>query len=285
MTRLLCSPFFHTFEEFIRSIETTCLICSPYITWGPIERLVSSIQSRGLEASVHVRVLTDISAVNLLNGSTDLSALRLLCGNIPNTSLTYLPRIHAKVYVSGEEHAIVGSANFTDGGCFSNLEYGVRLQEPATVRQIIDDITHYSELGGVVTQSRLATLEERVNSLRAALIDEQDAIRRTTRTLADEIRRDTEDELLRSRVEGRSVTGVFAQTILYLLNRGPMSTIALNDRIQEVHPDLCDDSLDRVIDGEHFGKLWKHQVRTAQQHLKRRGSVVYSAEQRLWRRT
>jgi hypothetical protein len=43
--------------------------------------------------------------------------------------------------------------------------------------------------------------------------------------------------------------------------------------VQAIHPDLCDDSIDRVIDGEHFGKKWKHQVRSAQSYLKRIGSV------------
>ncbi|MEK7270344.1 MAG: hypothetical protein AAB215_05290 [Planctomycetota bacterium] len=43
--------------------------------------------------------------------------------------------------------------------------------------------------------------------------------------------------------------------------------------IQNIHPDICDDSIDRVIDGQHFGKKWKHFVRSAQQHLKQRGEI------------
>jgi len=31
--------------------------------------------------------------------------------------------------------------------------------------------------------------------------------------------------------------------------------------------------VDRVIEGRHFGKRWKHQVRSAQQHLKAAGLV------------
>jgi len=52
-----------------------------------------------------------------------------------------------------------------------------------------------------------------------------------------------------------------------------MSTDELNPLIQKIHPDLCDDSVDRVIDGRHFGKKWKHAVRTAQQYLKRTGQI------------
>jgi len=43
--------------------------------------------------------------------------------------------------------------------------------------------------------------------------------------------------------------------------------------IEAIHPDLCDNSVDRVIDGKRFGKKWKHAVRTAQQQLKKQGLV------------
>jgi hypothetical protein len=44
--------------------------------------------------------------------------------------------------------------------------------------------------------------------------------------------------------------------------------------IQEIHPDLCDDDVDRMIHGVRFGKNWKHAVRAAQQQLKRNGSIA-----------
>jgi hypothetical protein len=48
--------------------------------------------------------------------------------------------------------------------------------------------------------------------------------------------------------------------------------------IQQLQPDICDDSIDRVIDGVHFGKRWKHYVRTAQQFLKRTGRVYFDGD-------
>jgi len=33
-----------------------------------------------------------------------------------------------------------------------------------------------------------------------------------------------------------------------------------------------------VIDGVHFGKRWKHYVRTAQAFLKRKGQIYYDGE-------
>jgi hypothetical protein len=68
---------------------------------------------------------------------------------------------------------------------------------------------------------------------------------------------------------------VFARTIAFLLRRqGPLTTQQLHPLVQQLHPDLCDDRVDRVIDGKRFGKKWKHAVRTAQQQLKKAGAVA-----------
>ena len=78
----------------------------------------------------------------------------------------------------------------------------------------------------------------------------------------------------RLRLARGPIHGVFAATILYLLAKhGPMPTTELHPRVQATHPDLCDDSVDRVINGQRFGKKWKHATRTAQQHLKKQGRI------------
>jgi hypothetical protein len=81
-------------------------------------------------------------------------------------------------------------------------------------------------------------------------------------------------EFLRARTGGRTAHAIFADAILHLLASDPMSTPDLNRRIQQIHPDLCDDTVDRVIDGQHFGKKWKHGVRTAQVYLRRAGRIA-----------
>jgi hypothetical protein len=61
---------------------------------------------------------------------------------------------------------------------------------------------------------------------------------------------------------------------LYILEKyGGMQTEQLHFYIKQIHPDLCDDSIDRVIDGKHYGKRWKHYVRNSQQHLKSKGLI------------
>ena len=85
--------------------------------------------------------------------------------------------------------------------------------------------------------------------------------------------RKVDDDLLRVRAAGRTAHAIFADTILHLLRRGPMKTVEIHQGVKRVHPDLCDDRIDRVISDQHFGKKWKHGVRTAQVFLRRRGDI------------
>lgn len=81
---------------------------------------------------------------------------------------------------------------------------------------------------------------------------------------------------LKNRIkESKTINGIFSDTILYLLKKKcPLNTKEINPLIQSIHPDICDDSIDRVIKGQHFGKKWKHLVRSAQQSLKNKDLIV-----------
>jgi hypothetical protein len=82
-------------------------------------------------------------------------------------------------------------------------------------------------------------------------------------------------ELLKVRAKDKTTHSIFCDTILYLLEqKGALSTTELHPLIQQIHPDICDDTIDRVIDGVHFGKKWKHHVRNAQVGLRRKGLIA-----------
>jgi hypothetical protein len=80
-------------------------------------------------------------------------------------------------------------------------------------------------------------------------------------------------EFLRAQVGARSAHSLFADAILYLFSIRPMSTPELHRKLKELLPELCDDTKDLVINGQHFGKKWKHTVRTAQVFLRRKGAI------------
>ena len=272
------------FVDFLRGVEERCLICSPYIGDFPIRRLVSIAQGSGREHSLNLTVVTDMSLDNLVSGSTDIDALVLLKESIKNTNIYHLPKLHAKVYVSDEKEALISSANFTAGGWLANLEYAVRLNAPGEVRRVRRDIERYARLGGPVSENRLQLLRALVSDLQSTVADERNWIDSRIREASDHLHRQASDELIRVRIGRRTIHSLFSETIEYILKDGSFSTEEIHQRVRELHPDLCDDSVDRVIDGQRYGKLWKHQVRTAQQHLKRTGRIVYDEGTRRWHR-
>ncbi|KAA0268128.1 MAG: NgoFVII family restriction endonuclease, partial [Chloroflexi bacterium] len=248
----------------------------------PIKNLVRAISKKRSSKDVKISILTDISMQTLIQGSTELPALLYLFENQSNVSITYLPRIHAKVYISNRSSAIITSANFTSGGEKRNFEYGVRINDKKVVKKIERDINDYRKLGALITKHQLEELHNQIIAVRKTIETEQKTIVKKLRLESRKLEREIEDNLIRTRVKNTSVNSIFSRTILYLLSRKPMSTDELQALIKNIHVDLCDETIDRIIDGKHFGKLWKHQVRNAQVYLKRAGLISYDKDTQLW---
>lgn len=280
---LLHSPFEPHFRRLLDAGETRYLICSPYLSRAPICSLAEGLVSRHGQDALAIRVVTDLSARSLLGGSTDITALTALTELVPSAEVVYVPRVHAKVYIAGESLAVVGSANLTESGSRGNLEYGVAIRDPEAVGTIRRDVERYAALGGAVSAASLQSLSERVRDLREALKTAQASANESLREAAAKLEEKTQDELVRLHVAGRTPHAVFAQTLQYLLAIRPMGTRELHEEIRALHPDLCDDTVDRVIDGRHYGKRWKHHVRSAQAHLKARGVVARDDATGVWR--
>jgi hypothetical protein len=85
-------------------------------------------------------------------------------------------------------------------------------------------------------------------------------------------------EFLRAQVGSRSAHSLFSEAILYALTLTPLTTAELHPRIQRMLPDLCRDDVELVINGERFGKKWKHAVRNSQQYLKRTGQIEFDGK-------
>jgi len=277
--RLLARDWSETLGRLAASARRRLVICSPYVgregTNLLASRFTESFRRRG-----EVLFITDLSPANICQRSTDPSALCALRETFDQMTIRHLPRLHAKVYIADENAAIVTSANLTAGGLFRNFEFGIQLRGNQIVCGICKDITDYGALGAEVPLNQLRAFCEVANEL-LGLFERQ---RRQTRLVTQEFQRSfrsAEDTLIRLRLAGGPIHTVFARTIEYLLrSRGAMTTEQMHPLIQAIHPDLCDDSIDRVIDGKRFGKKWKHAARTAQQQLKKRVIVKY--ESGLW---
>lgn len=257
----------------VEEAEDHLLICSPYVSCHGTD-FINSRLSRKLRDSGRLTFVTDLSPVNVAQGSTDPNSLYSLSGLVPRFAVMHLPRLHAKVYVSDTKRAIITSGNLTAGGLMLNYEYGIQLTEPGVVEEVRRDVMNYADLGALVGVEQLLSYCQAAEKVRAAFQRQQNSAARALRQEFERTRRVAEDELIRMRLAGGAMHTVFAKTVLYLLQRhGPLRTEQIHGMIESIHPDLCDNSVDRVIDGKNFGKKWKHAVRTAQQNLKHKGLI------------
>jgi hypothetical protein len=214
----------------------------------------------------------------VLNGATDLEALVNLSSKIPRFELTHMPSLHAKVYVADERIAIVTSANLTEPGVSGNLEYGTAFTNTRTVQQVRADFENYSLLGAKVSPSAIEALLDETRELKALFRQAEYSIKKEARRAFRRKLEAARNQLLRHRAKGKTTQAMLSEAILFLLAKAPLKTTELQPLVQQLQPDLCDDSIDRIIDGVHFGRRWKHHVRSAQQALKRTGAISFDGE-------
>ncbi len=272
---LVRSPWTENFKKLLSLVDQNLLIACPFVKRFATELILAQLDQRQLRESVRLRLITDLRPESTLAGSMDLTALIELGRSIPGFELTHLPSVHAKVYVADCKIAIVTSGNLTQSGLRGNVEYGVALADGDVVRQVRSDLEGYASLGANVSIEDVAALAAEMEDLKALYQQAERSVRAQARRAFREKLTSAHVRLLRHRAKGKTTHAIFSDTIRFLLTKGSLPTEELHPLIQLLHPDLCDDSVDRVIDGVHFGKKWKHYVRNAQQYLKRHGEIRF----------
>lgn len=278
VANLLKSPWTESFRQLVSSAQDNLMLVSPFIKRSKTQQILSDLTHRGVQNQVRVVVLTDLRPESALTGSMDLEALVELGNNLPKFDLTHLPSLHAKVYVADRRMAIITSGNLTDSGMSGNIEYGVAFTDKKVVGEIRQDFEGYSLLGAKVLPEEIEALLDEVKELKDLFKKAEHTIRAQARQAFKRKLEATHIQLLRHRAKGKTTNAIFSDTIVFLLSKGPLRTIELHPLIQRLHSDICDDSIDRVIDGVNFGKKWKHHVRNAQQFLKREGRIRYDGQ-------
>lgn len=272
---LVRSPWTESLQELLSVVDQNLLMACPFVKRFATERILAQLDERQLRESIRLRLITDLRPESSLGGSMDLEALSELGRNVPGFELTHLPSVHAKVYIADCKMAIVTSGNLTEPGLRGNLEYGVALEEESVVNEVRRDLESYASLGAKVSIEDVAALSTEMEDLKALFQKAERSVRAQARRAFREKLESTHIQLLRHRARGKTAHAIFSDTIRLLLGKGPLRTEELHPLVQLVHPDLCDDSVDRVIDGVHFGKKWKHYVRNAQQYLKRQQEIRF----------
>jgi len=134
------SPFRCHLEKLFDSAKHDLLAASPYIKTREAEWVCNRLARNGQAKNIRLQVLTDVRSSNVLGGSLDMAALRILQSGLSLCETVNLPRLHAKVYVADEACAIVTSANLTPSGLDLNLEYGIGFTDPTTVGNVRRDL-------------------------------------------------------------------------------------------------------------------------------------------------
>ena len=268
----LASPWEETFLDFVRSIDRTALIVSPYISAKPLEQLAANIRC---PKSIQLKIFTKIESSSILHGSLDLPAIERFWHKFPDTRVNHLPGLHAKVYIADDHTAIITSGNLTSSSLSRNLEYGIRVNDRNQISEISQNMCDYEQFSTELSVRKLSNFSELskqlVNTYRAAYDSTQIELKNELDKQLDRVQISIKE--LRG-ASGDSITSIFARTVFFVLRDGPLLTEEIHSRVQSLHPDLCDDSEDRIINGVYFGKLWKHHVRNAQQRLKGQKKIM-----------
>ena len=268
--------------DVFQSVENELTVSSPYISDIGAKFLLDNV-SKGFRENGVLRFVTDLSPINIWQGSTNPNSFKLLFNSVNSIHVFHLPRLHAKVYVSDDKKAIVTSGNLTAGGLYNNFEYGVFIDSIDTVSTIKNDLIDYGNLGAKINLLEIETYCALSDEIRQLYKKREKSSKKEIDIVFKRAVGNANDELIKIRLAEGALHTVFAKTIYYLLgNNGPLTTVTLHDLIEQIHPDLCDNTVDRIIDGKRFGKKWKHAVRTAQQQLKRKELVTI--ENGIWRR-
>ena len=278
--QLFKSPFEKDFRILLGKTKRELTISSPYINASGINIFSNSIQDK---SKIKLSVLTNFSVRNIIDDVTQPAALLKIYDDFKETNISSLAKLHAKVYVVDESYAVITSANLTYGGIQSNFEYGVLIDDTKTVKLVKQDILDYANLGNIIDKTLLNKIYYESKKIEKIKTERDKSFKNSDLAkLLNKSEQKIDTELLENRLtKGKTINGIFSDTIIYLLSKyGSLTTKELNNQIQSIHPDICDNNIHRVINGQDFGKFWKHSVRNAQFSLKKKGTIINKGERR-----
>ncbi len=278
MVTLLGQGWRAELRELVISARESVMVVAPYIKSAEAAWLCEL-----LDGNADVITLSNIEAGAVSAATLDLQALIHLSSATPDSRLFALPSLHAKVFLADTSAAIVTSGNLTRSGLDSNLEYGVLMRDRAVVQRVRAHMIGYARLGSAVAPEHLARLLPVERELREERARLEATPNPEAKARLDDLLWQAQTSFIDMQVGNRSANTVFSEAVLHVLAGGAsLTTGEIHERVRALLPELCDDTVDRVINGRRFGKRWKHSVRNAQQSLKEQGRISYTPESRLW---
>lgn len=118
-----------------------------------------------------VQLLTSIVKMDIVSGATKVQCLRsLVKSGVQCSCLSGGPRLHAKVYIFGDQSAVVTSANLTTNALDSNIEAGVQVTGNA-VQELITWFDAFWKKANPLDLPKLSKWEKQTAALRRDYAD------------------------------------------------------------------------------------------------------------------
>lgn len=139
--RIVTSPWRAEFNAFVGVAENTLRVAAPFYSFETVTELLK--RSKGRKKFF----LLALEEQAVRGKFQSISAIRDILKD-PKAEVRFIRNLHAKFVVADEQTAIVTSANLTGGGLDKNIEMGVRFDDMAGVKCLVQ---HFDALWGKAT--------------------------------------------------------------------------------------------------------------------------------------
>lgn len=153
MVEIVTDEHYELIISLFEKTDDEIRIISPFLSKRMAE-LLCDASNKGIKCSF----ITRFYLQDFLDGSNSLEGLQNMLDS--GVNLYALVGLHTKLYLFGDDDAIVGSANFTEGGMVRNVELSVHMKDEDAINQLHD---YYDDLEenikntkeGIITQEML----------------------------------------------------------------------------------------------------------------------------------
>ena len=277
MVTLIVQGWRNQLKALATSARDSLVIVAPYIKRDQAKWLCELLND-----NVAVVTLSSIESVAVSAEALDIEALLQLSTATSASRLYHVPSLHAKIFIADNSAAIVTSGNLTQPGLDNNLEFGVFIDDPAQVQEVQGHMRDYMRRGSLISPDKLERLlpvQQKLREEKALLEAATDSI---TRELFDDLLKETKTSSDESNKSKRESNIVLGEAVLKILASRDMRTQDIHERIQNMHPELCDDSVPRYRNGPSNGSEWRSRVRHALDNHKKYGRITFDAQHSLY---
>lgn len=218
MIEVLTDNHFDKLLDLFDEVETEIKIISPFLTMSMAEKLCNIVNGSNIKCTFITRFYLE----DMVAKANSIDALELLL----NSGITVyaVKKLHTKLYLFDYETAILGSANFTNGGFKSNIELSLLLSEEqqviAELHAYFDDMVERVKTAGngLITHTVLTDAKKAYLTLLSAKKQAMKTISTYIYGVAlqqwDELKEtsDITEELAKCRGESDLVTNLFKST-------------------------------------------------------------------------